>query len=93
MDEAKLREKIVTDFTELVNDIADAQTFESSDNPFKKVVLSDDFLRAKLTAPVLKDQELKSILGEIDKAMEQDRQLKEIVQLVGKGLKVALKFL
>ena len=93
MTEAELRKKIVRDFRELVNDIANIQTIESSDNPFKKVSLSTEFLNAKLTAPVLTDDELKTILTNIDKSIEEEKQIKDILKLVGQGLKIAAKFL
>ena len=86
MNESELKAKIVNDFQSLVADIAAAETLQSHKNPFSKVTFSKKFLNAQLSAPILSNEELMKILSDIDKAIENDKSLQEVVNLLKKGL-------
>ncbi len=92
MNDVELKSKIAKDFNRLVADLAAAETLSDNTNPFSRVSFSADFLNAELTSPIMKDDELKILMNDVDKAIEQNDTLKNIVALVGKGLKLAAKY-
>ena len=92
MDEHDLKKKIAVSFQNLIADVAAAETLQSPDNPFTHVVISREFLEAQTSAPVLSDEELRKILGDIDEAIKQDRSLQELMGLVKTGLGLLAKY-
>ena len=92
MNEDELKFKIATDFQSLVSDIAAAETLQSTDNPFSRVIFGTEFLKAQLNAPVLSDEDLKDIIVGIDDAIASNQSLKEVIGLVSAGLKLLAKY-
>ena len=92
MNEGELKSKIAKDFNKLIADLAAAETLADNSNPFSRVSFNADFLNAELSSPIMKDDELKNLLNDVDKAIERNDTLKNVVALVGKGLKLAAKY-
>ncbi len=92
MNEDELKTKIVKDFNRMVSDLAAAETLTDTGNPFSRVSFSSEFLNAELSRPIMQDDELKTILGDMNKAIEKNETLKTVVALAGKGLKLAAKY-
>ena len=92
MNESELKVKMINDFRALIDDIARAETLQSQDNPFSKVTFSRKFLEAQLSTPVLSDEELEKLLSDIDKAIEDNKSLEQVIRLLKKGLKLLAKY-
>jgi len=92
MNENELKKKIANDFQAVIADIAAAETLQSQDNPFSRVIFGKDFLEAQLSAPVLSNEELMSVVSNIDKAVEENESLQEIVGLLKTGLTLLVKY-
>ncbi len=92
MNEDELKVKIAKDFQAVIADIAAAETLQSQDNPFSRVTFGREFLEAQLSAPVLSDAELLKITSDIDKAIEENRNLQEVVGLLKTGLTLLAKY-
>ena len=91
MNETALKRRIASNFQALVADVSAAETIQSPDNPFSHVVLSREFLEAQLSAPVLSDEKLKTVIEDIDKAIEQERSIADVMALVKTGLSLLAK--
>lgn len=92
MNEDELKVKIANDFQAVITDIAVAETLQSQDNPFYRVTFGREFLEAQLSAPVLSDEELMKVASDIDKAIEENRSLQEVVGLLKTGLTLLSKY-
>lgn len=92
MNENQLKEKIAEDFQAVIADIAAAETLLSQDNPFSRVTFGRGFLEAQLSAPVLSDEELMKVASDIDKAIEENKSLQEVVGLLKTGLTLLAKY-
>ena len=86
MDQQELKVSLVNDLKKLIDDMAASETVLDNNNPFASAMPSEEFMNAKLSAPVLSKDELHKILSEIDKAMADNKSLKELVDLVKLGL-------
>lgn len=92
MTEDELKVKIGNDFQRLIADIAAAETIQSEDNPFSRVVFSKEFLQAQLSAPILSDEQLMKTLTDIDKAIQENKSLQDVVGLLKTGLTLLAKY-
>jgi hypothetical protein len=92
MNEDELKVKIANDFQAVIADIAAAETLQGQDNPFYRVTFGREFLEAQLSAPVLSDEELMKVASDIDKAIEENRSLQEVVGLLKTGLTLLSKY-
>lgn len=92
MNEDELKAKIVKDFHRVVADLAAAETLADNGNPFSRVSFTPEFLSAELTKPIMQDEELKTLLQDMNQAIEKNDTLKTVVALAGKGLKLAAKY-
>lgn len=92
MNEHQLKIKISNDFQAVIADISAAETLQSKDNPFSRVTFGREFLEAQLSAPVLSDKELTKITSDIDKAIEDNKSLQEVVGLLKTGLTLLAKY-
>ena len=92
MNENELKEKIAKDFQAVIGNIAAAETLQSQDNPFSRVTFGREFLEAQLSAPVLSDEELMKVASDIDKAIEENQSLQEVVGLLKTGLTLLAKY-
>ena len=92
MNEDELKAKITKDFQAVIADIAAAETLQSQDNSFSRVTFGKEFLEARLSAPVLSDDKLMKIASDIDKAIEENKSLQEVVGLLKTGLTLLAKY-
>lgn len=92
MTEEELKARIAKDFQSAILNVAAAETLQSNENPFSRVVFRKEFLEAQLKAPVMSDEELMKVVADIDNAIEENKSLPEVVGLLQKGLMLLAKY-